>query len=146
MREIGRNFRSAFYDFNDCFCQSQHTLFIDSGFMLLLFKFNIMMILMRSNIGFKLSARLAFPGNFQPLKVHFGRARSRNLHSIAYSEHVKWLVMRKIFVAPLNYTRNELSLRAEPKFSCEFPLESTFGTKSITHSVNCLAFSPRRDA
>lgn len=35
-----------------------------------------MMILMWSNIGFngdigfKLSARMAFPGNFQPLKVH----------------------------------------------------------------------------
>lgn len=50
--------------------------------MFLLFKSQhygaLMMILMWSNIGFKLSARVSFPGNFQAIKSSFfGSKKSR---------------------------------------------------------------------
>lgn len=78
--------------------------------MFLLFKSNIMMMILMwsNNIGFELSARMAFPGNFQPLKVQLFSARSapnrRVSHFIAYAEAER-RVMRELCVAPLDYTQ-----------------------------------------
>lgn len=97
MREIGRNscdrleFSLIWILMTASATKALHIM--PMFFMPLLFKSNIMMmILMWSNIGFKLSARTAFPGNFQPLKVQLffmftpSAPNRRVFHFIAYAK------------------------------------------------------------
>lgn len=78
MREIGRNFLIGFFMIlmTASATNSTHIMpiipFIPPHVLCFFYSnpISMMMILMWSNIGFKLSARMTFPGNFQPLKVH----------------------------------------------------------------------------